>query len=522
MTTSPSLIVFHGTFIHLPRLPAEPATPSTPPKHVLEIRRGALWVRTVDGRIEGFEWGVEGEEELGALMGRMGWREEGRQGDNDDDDNDTEGVRVRIVRGRKGRNGFFFPGFVDTHIHAPQYPNSGIFGSSTLLDWLKTYTFPLESSFSSSPSSPTTPPPIAHNVYNRVVRRTLAHGTTCAAYFATIHVPATNLLADICHTRGQRALIGRVCMDNPSTCPDHYIDSSPSSSLAATRATIAHITTLDPSHTLLKPIITPRFAPSCTPPLLSSLGALAAETSPPTHIQTHISENTSEVSLVARLFPSHDSYTHVYDSAGLLTRRTVLAHAIHLSASEREIIASRGAGVAHCPVSNSAIGSGLCEVRELLDSGISVGLGTDVSGGYSSSLMEVVRQTCLVSRLVAYRAHEEGGGKGSVEGGADRRKISVEEALWLATRGGAKVLDMEGEIGGFEKGMWWDAMYVELTGEEDEGEQEEGGRLGNVEVFGWESREEWIAKWVWCGDDRNVKAVWVGGRIVHGRVERDL
>ena len=186
----------------------------------------------------------------------------------------------------------------------------------------------------------------------------------------------------------------------------------------------------------------------------------------------------------------------------------MLAHAIHLSAKERETIASRGAGVAHCPVSNSAIGSGPCSVRDLLDAGVNVGLGTDVSGGYSPSVLEAVRQTVLVSRLVAYQAHQAGE-KSEV---VDRRKIGFEEALWLATRGGAKVLDMEAEIGGFEKGMCWDAMYVELTSEE------EGGSEGNVDVFGWESREERIAKWVWCGDDRNVKAVWVGGRVVSGGV----
>lgn len=403
-------------------------------------------------------------------------------------------------------NADYFP--IDTHIHAPQYPNSGIFGSSTLLDWLQTYTFPLEASFGDK-VSPDNAPHEAHRTYNRVVSRTLSYGTTCAAYYATIHVPATNLLASICHAKGQRALIGRVCMDNPETCPDYYRDESAEASITSTKASIAHIHNLDPSGTLIKPIITPRFAPACTDHALSQLGALAASTSPPTHIQSHISENTSEIALVSTMFPSCNSYAHIYDKANLLTRRTILAHAVHLSAHERSLLRSRGSGISHCPSSNSAIGSGLCPVRELLDDGLSIGLGTDVSGGYSPSLLEAVRHACLISRLVGFAKTYEASG---------REKLSVEEALYLATRGGARVLDMEDEIGGFEKGMYWDAQMIELGASVDE---KEGGSSdeSRVDIFGWENWGERIAKWVWNGDDRNVKAVWVAGRLVHGNLE---
>ncbi|OJD12471.1 guanine deaminase [Emergomyces pasteurianus Ep9510] len=511
--------VYYGTFIHLPRLPNEPATPTSPPKYKLSINHGALWVSQADGKIEGIDWEVRDEEGLRELIKNMGWKVEGEDGAN----GDGAGQLVEVVKSRSQKNGFFFPGFIDSHIHAPQYPNSGIFGSSTLLDWLETYTFPLEASFGNN-DDPSEPPLSAHTVYNRVVSRTLSHGTTCAAYFATIHVPATNLLATICHTKGQRALVGRVCMDNPALCPSYYRDESTSSSLSATKASIAHIHDLDPNATLIRPIITPRFAPSCTHTALTQLGALAASTSPPTPIQTHISENINEVTLVAELFPTAKSYADVYDSTGLLTPHTILAHAVHLSAEERALVAKRGSAVAHCPASNSAIGSGLCPVRELLDDGITVGLGTDVSGGWSPSILEAVRQACLVSRLVAFSngaaaGTEEGAVRKSVSG---REKISVEEGLYLATRGGAKVVGMQDAIGGFEKGMFWDAQMLEI-GESLDGDgcdaASRGGDNGNrgvhtssVDVFGWESWEEKIAKWVWSGDDRNIRAVWVAGR----------
>ncbi|KAG5301919.1 chlorohydrolase [Histoplasma ohiense] len=512
--------VYHGIFIHLPRQPDEPATATSPPKHRLSINHGALWVSQADGKIKGFDWTVKDEEGLGELIKRMGWRVEIQDRENVG----GVGELVTIVKARAERNGFFFPGFIDSHIHAPQYPNSGIFGSSTLLDWLETYTFPLESSFGNK-GNPSEPPPSARTVYNRIVSRTLSHGTTCAAYYATIHVPATNLLATICHAKGQRALVGRVCMDNSAICPEYYRDESAACSISATKATIAHIRTLDPSSALIRPIITPRFAPSCTPKALSDLGALAASTSPPTPIQTHISENLNEIALVAKLFPTSKSYADVYDSAGLLTPHTILAHAVHLSGDERALVAARRSAVAHCPASNSAIGSGLCPVRELLDEGITVGLGTDVSGGWSPSVLEAVRQACLVSRLVPFgnsngsaAAVPSRGGKG-----AGREKIGVEEGLYLATRGGAGVVGLQDVIGGFEVGMYWDAQMVEIgeaVDDDGEGVRDDIGNRGrynnNVDVFGWESWEEKIAKWVWNGDDRNVKAVWVAGRLVHG------
>lgn len=380
--------------------------------------------------------------------------------------------------------------FPDTHIHAPQYPNAGIFGKSTLLDWLDKYTFPMESSLGDLDKAKT--------VYSRCVTRTLSHGTTTAAYYATVHVESTNLLADICLSYGQRAFIGRCCMDRMS--PPEYRDASPETAIADTKSTVAHIKAINPDLDMLCPVITPRFAPSCTPSLLEKLGRLHEETQLP--IQTHISENIAECAMVRDLFPDSPSYAAVYDKYGLLTSKTILAHAIYLSEAERELIGQRGAKVSHCPVSNSALSSGAARVRWLLDGGVTVGLGTDVSGGYSPSVLEAVRHASLVSRHVAL-----------VEG--DAAKLSVEEALYLATRGGAKVLGLENKVGGFEVGMDWDAQLIGLDIVSERGDWHRRPFQGPVDIFGWESIEERLAKWMFSGDDRNTLAVWVKGKLVH-------
>lgn len=376
-----------------------------------------------------------------------------------------------------------------------------------MLDWLETYTFPLESSLG-NPESPaykhlsTKPDPLvrARAIYDRVISRTLSCGTTTASYFATLHVPATNLLADLAFQKGQRAYIGRVCMDNPKTCPDFYRDESPDDALSKTMSCMNHCEHLDPSGELVAPIITPRFAPSCTTDSLKSHGALAKERN--VRIQTHISENVNELQLVAEMYPQHKSYADVYDAYGLLTDRTILAHAIHFSDAEISLVQSRGSKVSHCPSSNSSLGSGFCPVRKLLEAGIEIGLGTDVSGGYSSSILNAVRQACLVSRHV-----------GHLNGGDKKFNIGVPEALWLATVGGAKVVSMEGKLGEFKEGMFWDVQEIQLGDDIGAGERADEP----VDVFGWESWEDKVAKWVWTGDDRNVKRVWVGGRLVHER-----
>lgn len=205
------------------------------------------------------------------------------------------------------------------------------------------------------------------------------------------------------------------------------------------------------------------------------------------------------------LFPDYKHYTDVYDKHDLLGPKTILAHAVHLSEEEVDLIKERDAKISHCPCSNSSITSGAAKIRNLLNKGIQVGLGTDMSGGYSPSILEAVRQGLLVSNHVAMS-------------GDDSAKLSVEEVLYLGTAGGAKVVGLEDKVGRFEKGMEWDAQLVGLGGKvqgklwEETGEDE-----GQVDIFGWESWEERVAKWVFNGDDRNTVMVWVQGRLVHER-----
>lgn len=281
--------------------------------------------------------------------------------------------------------------------------------------------------------------------------------------------------------------------------PDYYRDVSAAQSLADTKSTISHIDKIDPNHDLVCPIITPRFAPSCSSELMHSLGALQKETNLP--VQTHISENKNEIKLVKEMFPSYDTYTEVYDGHGLLSPKTILAHAIHLSEAEVDLIKLRESKISHCPASNSAITSGTAKIRMLLNKGVEIGLGTDMSGGYSPSILEAVRQASLVSRHVAME-------------GDDDAKLSIEEVLYLGTKGGAKVVGLEEKIGSFGVGMEWDAQLIGLGSVGDDGEAESDSP---VDIFGWESWENMVAKWVYNGDDRNTLAVWVKGRLVHER-----
>ena len=346
-----------------------------------------------------------------------------------------------------------------------------------------------------------------------------------------MHLEATTLLAQLCQQRGQRAFVGRVCMDRLS--PDYYRDASADDGIAASTASVAAIRALDPSADLVAPIVTPRFAPSCSSAAMRGLAELARDQD--VRVQTHVSENADELALVAKLFPDQGAYVDVYASHGLLGDRTVLAHAIHLSPHEIATLRSTRTKIAHCPCSNSSLTSGSAQVRTLLDAGLDVGLGTDVSGGYSPSILEETRQALLVSRHVAYVR------------GDDAAKLHVGEALFLATRGGAAVLGLQHKVGAFEVGMEWDAIMVGLgkgvpshtshhsstLAENHSGEMNgvvaagqdgvpaaadlDADAEGPVDLYGHESWPDKMAKWVYCGDDRNTLAVWVKGRLVHSR-----
>lgn len=286
---------------------------------------------------------------------------------------------------------------------------------------------------------------------------------------------------------------------NSTLSPEYYRDESAESVIKSSRQCIDHVKKIDPQNELISHIITPRFAPSCTKESLKLLGDLHRETGIP--CQTHMSENKPELALVKELFPESKNYASVYDDAGLLTEKTILAHAVHLSDEEKDLLKERKSKISHCPASNTALTSGCARVRDLLDKGIDVGLGTDVSGGFSPSILETARQAIWVSRYVAM-----------TEG--DAAKLSTEEALYLATRGGAKVVGLADKIGGFDVGKEFDAQMIMLD-EVDESHADLKDDAGPVDIFGNESFENQVAKWAYNGDDRNTVAVWVKGRLVH-------
>ncbi|KAK4319257.1 hypothetical protein Pmani_009795 [Petrolisthes manimaculis] len=373
---------------------------------------------------------------------------------------------------------FVMPGLIDTHIHASQFPNNGLKMDLPLLEWLQKYTFPTEATFADVK--------FASHVYPRVVDRTLRNGTTTASYFATAHLEATKILANAVATRGQRALVGKVNMLH--NCPPNYREDSVEQSIQETEQFITYVNNM--KNPLVSAIVTPRFAPTCTDDQLTELGQLAAQHS--THIQTHMSETRPEVAWVKELFPHRTNYCDVYHQAGLLTRKTILAHCIWLSEEELELMSRMEVGVSHCPSSNLNLISGLCDVRKLLHHGIKVSLGTDCSGGNSASILDSLRRALHVSRCLTIHDSDQ-----------HPDPLTLREAFRLATLGGAQVVDMEDRIGNLEVGKEFDALVIDT--------QATGSPL---DIFDKDKEPDLVEKFLYNGDDRNIVQVFVAGRCV--------
>jgi guanine deaminase len=279
--------------------------------------------------------------------------------------------------------------------------------------------------------------------------------------------------------------------------PDYYRDETAEESIANVHASIEYVRKIDPDFSLVTPIITPRFAVSCTSDLLTGLGEISKAQNLP--IQTHMSENLAEVALVLKLFPGQPSYAHVYDAHGLLTDHTILAHCVHITEEEVKLCVKRGAGIAHCPISNTGLTSGEAKVRWMLENGTKVGLGTDCSGGYSPSILESARQASNVSRHVCMKSTIET---------EQTPQLALPEILYLATMGGAEVCGLKDKVGNFVVGKEFDGLLIDPAAEG-----------GNVDIFE-EDKEDWdrvLSKWAFNGDDRNIRKVWVQGRLVAGQ-----
>lgn len=338
------------------------------------------------------------------------------------------------------------PGLVDLHVHAPQYPQLGTALDLPLEEWLDTYTFPLEARYADTG--------FAARVYGQLVRDLLASGSTTAVYFATIHDAATCILADSCIVEGQRAFVGRVAMDHPDTCPDYYRDASAQAAIEGTRRVIGHIRTHpDNAQARVRPIIAPRFIPSCTDTLLQGLGELAAETGVP--VTTHASEGDWEHNFVLDRHGMSD--TASLDRFGLLRPGSVLAHCCFVSPDDMRLMASRDTGIAHCPWSNAYFGNAAFPLRRALQTGVRVGLGSDISGGPTSSVLETAKLSVAVARMLESGTDPDlPPTERSAHAGA---RIDAVTAFWLATAGGADVLGLP--VGRFAVGQQFDALLID-------------------------------------------------------------
>ncbi|WP_251546118.1 guanine deaminase [Limosilactobacillus caecicola] len=345
----------------------------------------------------------------------------------------------RLLKAADGQ--VILPGFVDLHVHAPQWPNAGLALDLPLEDWLQHYTFPLEAKYCD--------PAFASQVYPTLVKELLNNGTTTVLFFGTIHNQDNLILAQECLKQGLRSLIGRVAMDNPDQTPEYYRDHSSQAALADTEAFIRELTDLGRGEPLAPtPVITPRFVPSCTDETLAGLGQLARHYDLP--IQSHLSESKWEHQYAIERFGKHDA--EVLDQFGLLTDKAVMAHATQLTAADQQLVRDRSTALAHCPISNVYFGSGIMPVKTLLHDQIKVGLGTDISGGYSPSLYDNLRQAVMSSQI-----RQDGVGPESA--GVDDSRISMKTAFYLATVGGGRSLHLP--IGEIKPGFQADLQIVQ-------------------------------------------------------------
>ncbi len=357
-------------------------------------------------------------------------------------------------------------GFVDAHAHYPQTAMIASWGKR-LIDWLNTYTFPEEMRFAD--------PAYAAAIANRYLDLLVAHGTTSVASFCTIHAHSVSALFEAAAERRMEIVAGRTCMDR--NAPDGLTDTveaavGESAALIAQwhrrgRATYA---------------ITPRFSPTSTPEQLAALGQLWAA-NPTCLMQTHLSEQIDEVAWVRALYPQARDYLDTYEAAGLLGPGAIFGHAIYLEPRERARLAEVGAAVAHCPTSNTFIGSGLCDVAGLASEGVRMGLATDTGGGSSFSMLRTMAAAYEVGQLRG-------------------RALHPAELMWLATGGSAGALGLADRVGGLAPGLAADLVVLDLASTPAIAQ-----RAGQADDL-WEA----LFPTIMMGDDRAVAAVWVAGR----------
>ena len=353
------------------------------------------------------------------------------------------------------------PAFNDLHVHAPQYRNMGLALDLELLPWLNTYTFPEETKYAD--------PEYARRLYRRFVHELWMQGTMRSAVFATIHPEATRILADLFIQAGMGAYVGLVGMNRNSP---ETLQNTTAEVMEGMRMLKKHLDEHNPSG-LVRPIITPRFVPSCSDKMLTALGEYATETGLP--VQSHLSENRSEIDWVKELEPESTCYGDAYNRYGLFGQTpTLMAHCCYTDGEEMDLMKKNGVYVVHCPMSNSNLSSGMAPIRKFLNAGINVALGTDVSAGHHMSMLRVMQYAIQVSKLNYAQT------KGEMP------FLSLSEVFYLATKGGGSFF---GKVGSFEPGYEFDALLVDDT-------------YLNYDHYTLPQRLE---RYIYLGDDRDIK-----------------
>ncbi len=357
------------------------------------------------------------------------------------------------------------PAMNDMHVHAPQYRNHGIAMDLELLPWLDNYTFPEESKYKDVS--------YAKRMYSRFVRDLWRVGTMRTVAFATLHRESTRLLMQLFQKAGMGAMVGKVDMNrnSPDTLTETVEDA-----VAANEALIAEFNQPD---ALVRPIITPRFVPSCTPQMLRACGELARKYNLP--VQSHLSENRGEIAWVKELEPESKHYGDAYNRYGLFGQTpTIMAHCVWTEGDELEMMKQNGVMVAHCPTSNFNLSSGMAPIRTFLNEGIKVGLGSDISGGHELSIFKMMVYAIQVSKMQYC---------------ADKSKpfLTLPEAFWIATKSAGSFF---GKVGSFEKGYEFDALVID----DHELNHDHYSLLHRLERF------------IYIGDDRHI-----AHRFCHGK-----
>ena len=372
------------------------------------------------------------------------------------------------------------PGMVDTHAHLPRLPNAGIGFALDLLTWLERLTFPTERSWSDVA--------VAERLAPAIFEAFAAAGTTTVLAYGVVYEAAMDASFRAAEAHGIRAILGKVMMDrgtyDPTIEPAAILDRS----LRESADLIGRWHGADAGR--LGYAVTPRFAVTCTAEMLRESASLARATG--AWWQTHLSEDPFEIAEVRRLFPEALDYVDVYDRAGGLGPRTVLAHAIHLSDREVARLVETGTRIAHCPASNLFIGAGVMPLPRWLAAGLTVGLGSDISGGPDASIFSVMRLGAYAQMARRSLLGDEGAILGPLDW------------LRMGTLDGARVLGLEDAIGSLEVGKEADLIAVDPT------------FAAALPGPGDDDPADLMSRLIFRAHPEMVRAAWVRGRRLAG------